>query len=117
MLSAFVADIFAASDTCTVKFVVPAPVGVPVIAPVEELSVKPLGRAPTEIDQVNGAVPPPPARVWLYAAPAVAFGREAVVTEGRAFTVMESVAVFDVSATEVAVIVAVIGLVTLAGVS
>jgi hypothetical protein len=33
-------------------------VGVPLISPVDALSVKPAGNVPTIIDQVNGVVPP-----------------------------------------------------------
>src|SRR5215470_9129944 len=40
------------SVTCTVKFVVPVPVGVPLMTPVEALMAKPAGSEPTEIDQV-----------------------------------------------------------------
>ena len=40
----------AESCACTVKFAVPAVVGVPVIAPVEPFSVRPAGNAPTVID-------------------------------------------------------------------
>jgi hypothetical protein len=37
---------------------VPAAVGVPVIAPVVESRVRPLGSAPVATEKVNGAVPP-----------------------------------------------------------
>ena len=40
------------SVTWTVKLDVPAVVGVPVIAPVDELSDSPLGRDPTDIDHM-----------------------------------------------------------------
>lgn len=42
----------AASVTVTVKLAVPAAVGVPEIAPVEALSVRPAGRDPPVIDQL-----------------------------------------------------------------
>ena len=45
-------------DTWTVKLAVPAVVGVPVMAPVDEFSDKPAGRAPADKDQVFGVVPP-----------------------------------------------------------
>src|ERR1017187_5709351 len=45
-----------ASVTLMVK--VPAAVGVPVMAPVVALSVKPAGRVPVATEKVNGAVPP-----------------------------------------------------------
>ncbi len=48
----------AASCTPTVKFAVPAVVGVPVIAPVELFSVRPAGNDPAVIDHVYGVVPP-----------------------------------------------------------
>jgi hypothetical protein len=52
-----------ASVTLTVKlYDPPAPVGVPLIAPVEEFSVKPAGSAPPVIANVSG--PRPPA-VWI----------------------------------------------------
>jgi hypothetical protein len=41
-----------ASVTCTVKLLVPEPVGVPVIAPVLEFNVSPEGKLPELIDQV-----------------------------------------------------------------
>ena len=40
-------------------------VGVPVIAPVEALSVNPVGKVPLVTDQVKGEVPPVEARVEL----------------------------------------------------
>ena len=48
----FVAVALRLSVTWMVKLDVPAVVGVPVIAPVDELSDSPLGRDPTDIDQV-----------------------------------------------------------------
>src|SRR5579859_4037098 len=45
-----------ASFTCMVKL--PAAVGVPAIAPVEVLSVRPAGSVPATTEKVNGAVPP-----------------------------------------------------------
>ena len=47
-----------ASATVTLKLLVPRAVGIPVIAPVEVFSCKPVGKLPTVIDQVRGAVPP-----------------------------------------------------------
>src|SRR5579871_613942 len=52
MLSALVAVDALASCACTVKLVVPAPVGVPEITPVLGARTRPAGSAPTEIDQV-----------------------------------------------------------------
>ena len=47
-----------ASLTWAVKLTVPVAVGVPVMAPLVELSVRPAGRDPLVIDQVYGVVPP-----------------------------------------------------------
>ena len=63
MLSALVA-FPALFDALTVKFDVPAAVGVPVIAPVASFKLKPAGRLPVVIVHVIGAVPVA-ARVWL----------------------------------------------------
>ena len=52
MLSGIEAFTELASVTCTVKLVVPATVGVPEITPVPAASDKPVGREPTETDQV-----------------------------------------------------------------
>ena len=46
------------SVTCTVKFAVPVPVGVPLMTPVEALIARPAGSVPTVIDQVSGVAPP-----------------------------------------------------------
>ena len=55
------------SVTPTVKFDVPAAVGVPVIAPDEAFKDKPAGRVPVAIDHVYGAVPPLATTVAEYA--------------------------------------------------
>jgi hypothetical protein len=47
-----------ASLTWTVKLTVPVAVGIPVIAPLLGLSVKPTGRVPLIMDQVYGVIPP-----------------------------------------------------------
>ena len=65
----------------TVKFDVPAVVGLPEITPVVALSDKPAGRLPAEMLHVMGVVPVA-ARVWLYATPTVPPGREVVVMAG-----------------------------------
>jgi hypothetical protein len=52
MLSAFEAIPELASLTCTVKLLVPVPVGVPEITPVPEASVNPAGSVPIVIDQL-----------------------------------------------------------------
>jgi hypothetical protein len=57
------------SVTRTVKFEVPAVVGVPEIVPVDELSDRPAGRLPEMTDQLYGVTPPVATSVWLYATP------------------------------------------------
>jgi hypothetical protein len=47
-----------ASVTLTVKFEVPAVVGVPLITPVEELSKRPAGKEPVRILHARGNTPP-----------------------------------------------------------
>ena len=68
------------SVTRTVKFEVPAVVGVPEITP-PELKESPAGRLPLWRDQLYGVTPPVAASVWLYATPICPFGRLEVVTE------------------------------------
>ena len=51
--------------TLTVKVEAPAADGVPLSKPVDAPSVIPAGRAPVETDQVNVAIPPAAASVWL----------------------------------------------------
>jgi hypothetical protein len=67
------------SVTLTVKFDVPAVVGVPLIVPVEEPSDSPAGSDPEITDQLYGVVPPVATTVWLYATPICPFGRLVVV--------------------------------------
>ena len=52
MLSVFVATCELASVTCTVKELVPVPVGVPEIMPVLDANVNPAGKLPTVMDHV-----------------------------------------------------------------
>ena len=66
-LSDFVAALELASITCTVKLLVPDPVGVPEIAPVPGASVNPVGKFPETSDQVYGGVPAVADNVALYA--------------------------------------------------
>jgi hypothetical protein len=82
MLKAFVPVLLAASVTCTVNDAVPAVVGVPLICPVELLSVSPAGNDPALIDQLYGVVPPLACSVVEYAVPAVPPGNDVVVTFG-----------------------------------
>jgi hypothetical protein len=79
---------------------------VPERAPAD-VSVRQLGSVPAVNFQVYGDMPPETASVSENAVPTVAGGSEEVVIEGAAGTVIVMVAVLDVSATEVAVIVAV----------
>jgi hypothetical protein len=57
------------SITCAVKLNVPGVVGVPVIAPVAALSVKPAGRDPRMIEYVYAATPPVAVNADEYATP------------------------------------------------
>jgi hypothetical protein len=52
MLNVFVATRELASVTCTVKVLVPVPVGFPEITPVLEANVNPAGKLPTVMDHV-----------------------------------------------------------------
>ena len=88
--NAFVAVAPLASTIWTVKLNVPEADGVPVIAPVPELMLNPVGRAPAEIDQTNGVVPPLVAGVCEYAAPTVALASDVVVMDGNAATTIDS---------------------------
>src|SRR5258708_20063523 len=54
----------ALSVTCTVKLNIPVLLGLPVIAPVAGLRLKPGGRAPVVAIPVSVQVPPPPLTVW-----------------------------------------------------
>jgi hypothetical protein len=64
MLRACVAVALELSFTWTVKFAVPAVLGVPLIPPVAA-SDRPAGSAPTVVDQVLLPVPPLAESVWL----------------------------------------------------
>ena len=65
MESACVAVAPFVSCTCTVKFDVPAALGVPLIAPVDAFNVRPAGRVPTVTLHVSGVFPPVAVSVWL----------------------------------------------------
>src|SRR4030095_13900596 len=67
-----------ASPSRTVKLNVPSVVGVPDIAPVPASMESPGGRAPEEIDQAKGAVPPAPERIAEKAPPAAPSARVVV---------------------------------------
>ena len=60
--NALVAVPLALSATCTVKLLVPAAVGVPLMTPAL-LKLKPAGSVPELTDQVYGVVPPLAANV------------------------------------------------------
>ncbi len=57
------------STTFAVKLKVPAAVGVPVIAPVDEFSVRPGGKLPELIEKVYEGTPPLATRLELYGTP------------------------------------------------
>src|SRR5208337_718681 len=66
MLKALVCVLVAASVTFTVKLLVAAAVGVPAIAPVPAVNVRPAGNVPAVMDHVYGVVPPLAPSIWLY---------------------------------------------------
>src|SRR5262249_9569029 len=68
-----------ASATSRVKLNVPAALAVPAITPLEPFSARPVGSAPADKRNVNGAVPPTATKVKVYAVPATAFGSAAGV--------------------------------------
>jgi len=89
-----VAGVGSESVTCTTKLLVPACVGVPVIAPVVAASDSPGGRVPEEMLQEYGPIPPVADKVAEYESPTVAFGRlEFVTMSGEGATVMDKPAV------------------------
>jgi hypothetical protein len=82
------------SIALTVKFAVPTPDGVPLIAP-PGLSEQPAGNAPAEIDHVNGGVPPLAAKLYGYGAPTSPLGNDIVVIVGADATLIERATVTD----------------------
>ena len=70
------------SVTLTVKFEVPAVVGVPLMSPVETFSERPNGKEPVSILHARGGTPSEAVKVAEYDAPTVPSGREAVVMVG-----------------------------------
>ena len=66
------------SVICTVKVEVPEVVGVPEVAP-EDDKVRPSGKEPAPIDQVEGFCPPVAARAEVYGWPMSPLGSELVV--------------------------------------
>jgi hypothetical protein len=81
MLNAWLAVAPFASWTCTVKLLVPATVGVPLIAPVDVFKVNPVGSVPTVTLHTSGVFPPEAFNVWLYNNPVVPSANVAVVTD------------------------------------
>ena len=67
-----------------VKLKLPAADDVPVIAPVDVLSDRPVGKLPAVTVYVYGAVPPDAVTVWLYARPCVVAGRLAGAIDNAA---------------------------------
>ena len=53
-------------------------VGVPVISPVAEFKLRPVGSEPAEIVQAKGEVPSLTVKTWSYGVPRLPFGSEAV---------------------------------------
>src|SRR3954468_23502549 len=78
------------SVAVTVKLAVPAPVGVPEIAPLDELSDKPPGNEPTLTDHVNDPDPPEAANVALYPTPTSPPGNDDVDTDGCDATTIDN---------------------------
>ena len=75
-------DIPLLSVTRTVKLGAPSAAGDPLMIPVLEASVSPVGNDPEETSHTYGEIPPTAARAMEYAAPAVAPGSEVVVMVG-----------------------------------
>jgi hypothetical protein len=74
--------------------------GVPVIAPVEALSVRPAGKEPVVTDQAYGASPPDAEFTRLYAEPRIGVSAlTGLITRGvRTMSVLEMLAVCGVAA-------------------
>ena len=103
------------SVTFTVKLEVPAVVGVPEIVP-ELLKERPAGSAePDARLQVSEPAPPLACNVALYAVPTVPPESVVVLMPGGGATVMVEVTDFDVSLVDVAMIVTVMLVETVAG--
>ena len=62
------------SVTCTLKLIVPIPVGVPEITPPVESANPPGKFDPDTSVQLYGALPPPATNAWLYATPCAPAG-------------------------------------------
>lgn len=105
------------SVSVTAKVGLPAVVGMPVIAPVDALRVRPAGRFPLVTDHAYGGMPPSPANVVAYAVPDVPAGSgpAAVIIAGFTGTFSTAVAVTLESAMELAVMVTLNAVATLTG--
>lgn len=105
------------SATFSVNVELPAAVGVPLIVPVLAPSVSPVGRLPCETDQVYGEMPPEVANVTLYAVPTWPAARAppAVVMAGLAGMFSVTLPVWVAFAFDVAVMVTVNAVATVAG--
>jgi hypothetical protein len=66
----------------TVKVLIPAVVGIPLMMPVDEFRLRLAGSAPPEILQVKGNAVLAASKVWLYAIPTVPSGKLPVVIIG-----------------------------------
>src|SRR5690349_20526694 len=86
MLSDLVAAFPFASATRTVKVRVPVAFGVPEMAPVVALRVRPLGGVPDAMDQASGALPPVACSACAYADATMPSPSAAVVTWGSSWT-------------------------------
>ncbi len=82
------------SITCTVKLEVPGLAADPVIAPLAAI-VRPAGREPDRIDQVNGAAPPEADSVVVYGLEGKPLGRLEVETARAALMVMLTALITD----------------------
>jgi len=80
--SAFVATPPRLSANRTVKGVVPAAAGVPLMIPVEAARLNPEGKAPTDIVQATGGTASDATRVAKYDDPDMALGNAPVVITG-----------------------------------
>jgi hypothetical protein len=89
--STLIAVVAFASVACMVKGNMPVFVGLPDMTPVVGSRDNPAGRElPAASDQVYGVLPPAADRVWLYAAPTVPKGRDAVAMDSESYTSIES---------------------------
>jgi hypothetical protein len=96
---------FPASVTWALKLKVPAAVGVPAIAPLSGLSVRPGGRDPLAINQAYGVVPPLAVNVAEHATLTVPAARDVVVMViGRAWTASVPLPVTPARAAEITVL-------------